>query len=83
MAHHPRGIAVEIVGTESGTNGRTCEQHTVACGHVLDVDMVVRLDLIHAMTDTDNERSVNIERSYVHCGKVLFHGTNSYYERIL
>ena len=41
-SHHPSGITVEIVGIESGTNGRSCYQHDV-CGSVIEEDVVVRL----------------------------------------
>jgi hypothetical protein len=41
-SHHPPGITVEIVGIESGTNGRSCYQHDV-CGSVIEEDVVVRL----------------------------------------
>jgi hypothetical protein len=41
-SHHPTGITFEIVGIESGTNGRSCYQRDV-CGSVLEEDVVVRL----------------------------------------
>ena len=43
LAFHPRGDGIDIVGTEEGSNGRTCENHTVACGKLLEEDMVLRL----------------------------------------
>lgn len=42
MATHPSGITVEIVGIESSTNGRSCEEHDI-CGSILTEDIVVRL----------------------------------------
>jgi hypothetical protein len=41
-SHHPTGITFEIVGIESGTNGRSCYQRDV-CGSVIEEDAVVRL----------------------------------------
>jgi hypothetical protein len=38
---HPSGILVDIVGTEAGNRGRSCEEHDV-CGSVLELDCVVR-----------------------------------------
>ena len=43
LAFHPRGDGIDIVGTEEGSNGCTCENHTVACGKLLEEDMVHRL----------------------------------------
>ena len=42
MVYHPPGIVVEIVGTDAGDRGRTCEylEHPVNCGVVLDEDVV-------------------------------------------
>ena len=48
---HPSGVVVEIVGTERGDQGRSCEEHEVNCGEVLAEDVVVRLhthDVEHA-----------------------------------
>jgi hypothetical protein len=41
-SHHPSGITVEIVGSESGTNDRSCYQHDI-CGSVVEEDVVLRL----------------------------------------
>jgi hypothetical protein len=41
MAFHPTGATVDIVGTESNTQGRSCEEHD-ACGSKLCEDAVVR-----------------------------------------
>ena len=40
MVYHPPGIGVEIVGPDAGDWGRTCEEHPVNCGVVLDEDVV-------------------------------------------
>ena len=42
MLFHPLGEIVEIVGINSNTNGRSCEEHH-ACGCVLEEDTLVRL----------------------------------------
>ena len=39
--HHPTGVEVEVVGIESGDQGRSCEEHKV-CGLVIEPDTVVR-----------------------------------------
>ena len=43
LAFHPHGNGIDILGTEEGSNGRTCENHTVASGRLLEEDMVLRL----------------------------------------
>jgi hypothetical protein len=40
---HPPGIVVEIVGTEMGDQGHSCEEHTSNCGKVIAKDVVVCL----------------------------------------
>ncbi len=40
MVYHPPGIVVEIVGTDAGDRGRTCEEHPDNCGVVLEEDVV-------------------------------------------
>ncbi len=42
MVYHPPGIIIEIVGTDAGNRGRTCEEHPVNCGIVLDEDVVAQ-----------------------------------------
>ena len=42
FSHHPSGITVEIVGIESGTNGRSYYQHDI-CGSLVEEDVVLRL----------------------------------------
>ena len=42
MSFHPLGEIVEIVGINSNTNGRSCEEHHT-CGCVLEEDCLVRL----------------------------------------
>ena len=38
MVFHPPGIVVEIVGTETGDQGHSCEEHPVNCGEVLETE---------------------------------------------
>ena len=40
MVYRPPGIVIEIVGTDAGDRGRTCEEHPVNCGVVLEEDVV-------------------------------------------
>jgi hypothetical protein len=51
MTFHPPGIIVEIVGTEASDRGRTCKEHTVNCGEVLEEDVVVRLRKVQVVVD--------------------------------
>ncbi len=55
ISRYPPGIIVQIVGTEVGTNGRSCEEHTV-CGSVLKEDMVVRLWRVQILVE-DHEKT--------------------------
>ena len=38
---HPSGVVVEIVGTERGDQGRSCEEHHINCGEVLAEEVVL------------------------------------------
>ncbi len=40
---HPTIVVAEILGTEMGDQGRSCEEHTSIGGKVMAKDMVVRL----------------------------------------
>ena len=42
---HPIGSSIELVGTEEGGRGRSCEEHEV-CGEVSMNDTIVRLRVI-------------------------------------
>jgi hypothetical protein len=55
-SHHPTGITLEIVGIESGTNGRSCYQHDV-CGSVIEEDVVVRLRKIQTRNNNGKEET--------------------------
>jgi len=57
MAFHPTGITVEIVGTESNTQGRSCEEHDI-CGSVMAEDIVVRFRKVQVVVDGKEESAV-------------------------
>ena len=42
MVYRPPGIVVEIVDTDAGDRGRTCEEHPVNFGVVLEEDVVAQ-----------------------------------------
>ena len=42
MSYHPCGDTVEIVGVNSPTNRRSCEEHRI-CGEVVIEDVVLHL----------------------------------------
>ena len=54
---HPPGSVVEIVGTEMGCQGRSCEEHAV-CGSVLEEDMVVRLRKVQVVVEGQEETAI-------------------------
>ncbi len=58
MVFHPPGIAVEIVGTEAGDWGCTCEEHTINCGKVLEEDVVVHLRKVQVVVDGREETAI-------------------------
>jgi hypothetical protein len=39
MVFHPPSIVVEIVSTKAGNQGRSCKEHPVNCGEVLELDV--------------------------------------------
>ena len=52
---HPSGVVVEIVGTERGDQGRSCEEHHINCGEVLAEDVVVRLRKVQVLVEGKEE----------------------------
>jgi hypothetical protein len=58
MTFHPPGILVKIVGTEAGNRGRTCKEHTVNFGKVLEEDVVVRLRKVQVVVDGKEETAI-------------------------
>jgi len=60
MVFHPPGIVVEIVGTETGDQGHSCEEHPVNCGEVLEPDVVVRLLKVQLMVEEREETVIAV-----------------------
>ena len=58
MVFHPPGIVVKIVGTEASDRGRTCEEHTINCGKVLEEDVVVHLWKVQVVVDGREEMAI-------------------------
>jgi hypothetical protein len=56
--YHPSGVMVEIVGTEHGDQGRTCEEHPINCGEVLAEDVVVRLRKVQILVEGKEETAI-------------------------
>lgn len=55
---HPSGVVVEIVGTERGDQGRSCEEHHINCGEVLAEDVVVRLRKVQILVEGKEETAI-------------------------
>ena len=55
--HHPSGVVVEIVGTERGDQGRSCEEH-LNCGEVMAEDVIVRLRKVQVLVDGCEETAI-------------------------
>jgi hypothetical protein len=49
---------MEIVGTEAGDRGRTCEEYTVNCGKVLKKNLVVCLRKVQVVVDEKEETAI-------------------------
>ena len=58
MVFHPPGIVVKIIGTEAGVQGRSCKEHPVNCGEVLEPDMVIRLQKVQLMVMGGEETAI-------------------------
>ena len=56
MSYHPCGDTVEIVGVNSSTNGRSCEEHPI-CGVVVIEDVVLCLRKVQVLMN-QQEQSV-------------------------
>jgi hypothetical protein len=56
--HHPSGVVVEIVGTERGDQGRSCEEHPLNCGVVMEDDVVVRLRKVQVLVEGREETAI-------------------------
>ena len=55
---HPSGVVVEIVGTERGDQGCSCEEHNINCGEVLAEDFVVRLRKVQILVEGKEETAI-------------------------
>ena len=79
MLFHPLGEIVEIVGINSNTNGRSCEEHHT-CGCVLEEDTLVRLRKCQVYINGHEQSAVGVywvsdgvDRclvGYLHCHQV-------------
>lgn len=54
---HPTGVTVEVVGTNIGDRGRSCEHHEV-CGKELELDSVVRFRRVQITVDGVEETAI-------------------------
>ncbi len=52
---HPSSVVVEIVGTERGDQGRSCEENHINCGEVLGEDVVVHLRKVQILVEGKEE----------------------------
>ena len=57
MPYHPRGDTVEIVGVNSPTNGRSCEEHRI-CGEVVIEDVVLRLRKVQVQMNQHKQSAI-------------------------
>ncbi len=55
---HPTGVVVEIVGTEVGDQGCSCEEHPNNCSKVLAKDLVVRLRKVQIQVEGREETAI-------------------------
>ncbi len=55
---HPTGVVVEIVGTEVGDRGRSCEEHPNNCGKMLAEDVVVHLWKVQIQVEGQEEMAI-------------------------
>ncbi len=65
MVFHPSGIVVEIIGTEANDQGRSCEEHPINCGEVLEPDVVVRLRKVQLMVEVKGREETAIAAIWV------------------
>ncbi len=67
---HPSGVVVEIVRTEMGDQGCSCEEHPNNCGEVLANNVVVRLRKVQIVVDGRKETAIAaywVSDSIDHC----------------
>jgi hypothetical protein len=59
MVFHPTGITVAIVGTESPTQGRSCDEHIV-CGSLLCEGNVVRFRKVQVVINGEEQSAMAV-----------------------
>ena len=59
MSYHPRGDTVEIVGVNSPTNGRSCEEHHI-CGEVVIEDVVLCLRKVQVQMNQQEQSTIAV-----------------------
>ena len=57
MSYHPRGDTVEIVGVNSLTNRRSCEEHGI-CGEVVIEDVVLHLRKVQVQINQQEQSAI-------------------------
>ena len=57
MSYHPRGDTVEILGVNSPTNGRSCEEHRI-CGEVVIEDVVLHLRKVQVQMNQQEQSAI-------------------------
>ena len=57
MSYHPCGDTVEIVGVNSPTNRRSCEEHPI-CGEVVIEDVVLHLRKVQVLMNQQEQSTI-------------------------
>ena len=57
MSSHPCGDTVEIVGVNSPTNGRSCEEHPI-CGEVVIEHVVLHLRMVQVLMNKQEQSAI-------------------------
>ena len=57
MSYHPRGDRVKIVGVNSPTNRRSCEEHPI-CGEVVIEDVVLHLRKVQVQMNQQEQSAI-------------------------
>ena len=57
MLYHPHGDTVKIVGVNSQTNGRSCEEHCI-CGEVVIEDVVLHLRKVQVQMNQQEQSAI-------------------------
>ena len=59
MGLHPTGVVVDIVGINTSSNGRSCEEHKV-CSSVLKLDSLVRFREVQIIVKGKEETALAV-----------------------